>query len=432
MRHRVASLLLCAVVVLVVVHGAMPQFPAWVTGVLAWMACLLLFDRIPPRGRLMTCLLVGVGAVGIAMGTASGRAGLVQVAFEQNVPLVGMIIAVSALRLIGVAPDATDAAAARGPKALARTMAGVHLFGAVINFSAVIIFADRITSRSKITIAQTMALTQPFMIGAMWSPFYAAMATALTVSPGASLGTLMAIGIPLTAVGLAITWFTLTSSRYDHARDFEGYPIRFETLWVPGMLAASVLLLHHLMPQWPILPIIVVLSPVVAFITLLGRDGSGAIDAFGRLIALRLPELGNEIGLFMGAGVLSAGMAGMIAALDLQVPFTQFGGIEASGVLVFVVVVAWMGFHPVILVSVIGPWVQTVAPDPNLLAMTFLMTWGMGLPACPMSNTLIAMTGRYGIPYREVLNRNRVYSIQLMLVGVAVLNLYAAIATPAR
>lgn len=423
-------MLFCVVVVLMVFDAVVTWFPGWVTGLIAWCACILLVDRIPSRARTVIGALTAAGVVGIAIGMASGETGLVKAGIEQNVPLIGMIIAVSALRLLGVAPDADERAQARGPRALARTIAGVHLFGAVINFPAVIIFADRLTAKTKITLEQTMALTQPFTIGAIWSPFYGAMAVALTVSPGASLGTLMAVGIPLTAVGLAITWFMLTSARHRHARDFDGYPIRFDTLWVPGLLAASVLMIHHLRPEWPILPVIAVLSPIVALFTLLVRDGMRAFEAFGRLITMRLPELGNEIGLFLGAGILSAGMAGVIAALDLSVPFTRFGGVEASAVLVFIVVMSWLGFHPVILVSVIGPWVQTIHPDPNLLAMTFLMTWGMGLPACPMSGTLVAMSGRYNIPYRAVLDRNRVYAAKLMVAGVVVLNLYAALVMP--
>jgi len=64
-------------------------------------------------------------------------------------------------------------------------------------------------------------------------------------------------------------------------------------------------------------------------------------------------------------------MAGVIAALDLGVPFTHFGGTEASIVLVVITLLAWVGFHPVILVSVVGPWLAPLDPEPNLLAMTF-------------------------------------------------------------
>jgi hypothetical protein len=57
--------------------------------------------------------------------------------------------------------------------------------------------------------------------------------------------------------------------------------------------------------------------------------------------------------------------------------------------------------------------------------MTFLMTWGIGLTACPMSGTLLAMRGRYGVPFGDLLRRNRAHGFRMLLLGIAVLNLYA-------
>ena len=76
----------------------------------------------------------------------------------------------------------------------------------------------------------------------------------------------------------------------------------------------------------------------------------------------------------------------------------------------------------------VGPWLAPLNPDPNLLAMTFLMTWGIGLIGCPMSNTLLAMQGRYQAPFRELLRENRAFSLKMTLLCVVALNLYARIA----
>ncbi|MEK6593100.1 MAG: hypothetical protein AABZ67_08440 [Pseudomonadota bacterium] len=427
-RYILAAWLFVAVVVLVIVSAIVPQFPDWLTGLVAWGACLLLWPRLSRNQARVTLLLVAFGAAGVLWGAASGKAGLFEKALAQNIALIAMLISVSFLQLISISPGAANEPLSTGRYALLKTLIGVHLFGAVINFSAVAIFADRLGTRAKLTLAQALGLTQAFMVGALWSPFFGAMAVALIAAPGASLARLMAVGIPVTVAAVLITWLTLSSKRYGHARDFAGYPLHLESLWVPAVLAIGVLVVHELKPAWSVLAIIAALAPLVTIITLLVREGNRALASVKRLIDVRLPEMNGEMSLFLAAGVLSAGMSGMIAALDLELPFQRFGGFEASVVLAVIILFAWLGLHAVIMVSVMGPWLAPLNPDPTLLAMTFLMTWGVGLQACPMSNTLLAMHSRYGIPYKEVLAHNRVYSFKLMLLCIVALNLYSAYA----
>jgi hypothetical protein len=429
-RYRAAAWLFVVVVVLTVAGAALPGFPGWLTGVVAWSACALLAPRLSARQRAVVAALVAAGLAGIAWDAASGAAGLIERALAQNIPLIGMLIAVSFLQLVSVGRGAAAEPLTRGRWALLRTLIGVHLFGAVINFSAVAIFADRLSARTRLTLEQAMGLSQAFIIGAVWSPFYGAMAVALTVAPGASLTRLMAVGLPLTAAALLLTWLTLSSRRYGGAREFEGYPVRFEALWVPAVLALGVLAVHELRPSWSVLAVIAALAPLVTALTLAAREGNRAAASLRRLVEVRLPEMGGEMALFLAAGVLSAGMAGVIAALDLELPFRRYGGFEASAVLLVTNVFAWLGFHPVIMVSVLGPWLAPLDPDPTLLAMTFLMNWAVGLIACPMSNTLLAIHGRYGIALGELLARNRAYSFRLTLLCIAVLHAYAALAVP--
>jgi len=420
------------VAALSVAGGLIPAYPDWLTGIAGWAACALLWPRLSgAQARVVLALLVA-GLAGIAWGMASGGAGLIERALAQNIPLIGMLIAVFFLRLISTGPSASGEPLSTGRMALLRTLLGVHLFGSVINFSAVAIFADRFSARAKLTLEQAMGLSQAFMTGALWSPFFGAMAVTLTVAPEASLGRLMAVGIPLAALGIALTWTTLSSERYGHAREFAGYPIRLEALWVPAALAVGVLLVHELERRWSVLVIITLLAPVLTVATLLVREGNRTGASLLRLIRLRLPEMSGELSLFLAAGALSAGMAGVIAALGLGVPFDRFGGFEASLVFLGVTAFAWLGFHPVILISVVGPWLAPLEPDATLLAMTFLMTWGTGLVACPMANTLVAIHARYAVPFRELVRRNRTFSFAMSAAALAVLNAYAFFALPPR
>ena len=426
-RDAVAAWLYFIVVALVVAAVWLPGYPAWITGIIAWAACLLLLPRLPGHQLKMVLALAGLGGLGIVWSMSRGSSGLIEMALTQNVPLAGMLIAVSFLQLIAVSNKAEHDPLERGRGALLKTMIGVHLFGAVINFSAVAIFADRLSARTKLTMEQAMGLSQAFIVGAAWSPFYGAMAAALTFAPGASLTQLIIWGLPVAAAGMTVTWFTLTSKRHRGANDFVGYPLHLEALWVPAVLAISVLAIHEWQPRWSVLAVIAAMAALVTVLTLLVRGGRRAGPILLRHIHIRLPGMNGELTLFLAAGILSAGMNGSIDALDLGLPFSSFGALEASLVLVVMNICAWLGLHPIILVSVLGPWILPLQPDQTLLAMTFLMSWGVGLTACPMSNTMLAMAGRYGLPFGELLGLNRRFSIKVTVICIAVLYLYVAL-----
>ncbi len=73
-------------------------------------------------------------------------------------------------------------------------------------------------------------------------------------------------------------------------------------------------------------------------------------------------------------------------------------------------------------------WPHAVEFPYPLLAMTFLMTWGIGLVGCPMSNTMLAMQGRYQAPFRELLRNNRIFSFKMTVLSAVMLNIYARMA----
>lgn len=425
-RDGIAAGLFFTVVVLVIAAVWLPGYPAWITGVIAWIACLLLLPKLPRHQLRLVLILAGLGVAGIAWSMANGARGLIEIALTQNVPLAGMLIAVSFLQLIAVGRQQSAEPAEQGRGALAKTLLGVHLFGAVINYSAVAIFADRLSARSRLSLPQAMALSQAFIVGAAWSPFYGAMAAALTVAPAASLTQLILWGLPVAAAGMTVTWLTLTSESYGRARDFVGYPLHLEALWVPAVLAVSVLAIHEWQPAWPVLAVIAAMALLVTLVTLLLREGDATAVILLRHGRARLPAMNGELTLFLAAGILSAGMNGAIDVLDLKLPFSNFGAFEASVVLVVMNVAAWLGLHPIILVSVLGPWILPLQPDQTLLAMTFLMSWGVGLTACPMSNTMLGMAGRYGLPFGDLLRRNRVFSVKVTVICIAVIYVYVA------
>jgi hypothetical protein len=101
-RDTLAAWLYFAVVVLVIAAVWLPGYPAWITGIIAWSACLLLLPKLPRHQLKMVLALAGLGALGIGWSMAHGGSGLIEIALTQNVPLAGMLIAVSFLQLIAM------------------------------------------------------------------------------------------------------------------------------------------------------------------------------------------------------------------------------------------------------------------------------------------------------------------------------------------
>src|SRR5690606_21103952 len=131
----------------------------------------------------------------------------------------------------------------------------------------------------------------------------------------------------------------------------------------------GVLMVHEWQPRWSIMAVIAGMAALVTVVTLLLRDGVQAGPTLPRHVHTRLPAMNGDLTLFLAAGILSAGMSGTIDALDLGLPFSRFGAFEASLILVVMNVCAWLGLHPIILVSVLGPWLMPLQPDQTLLAM---------------------------------------------------------------
>jgi len=110
-----------------------------------------------------------------------------------------------------------------------------------------------------------------------------------------------------------------------------------------------------------------------------------------------VPAMVNELSLFLVAGVLAAGLASVLSSDIGWVPSQGFGLIQASSLLGFMVLLAVVGVHPVVTVSGATPLVMSLNPDPNLLAVVYLLAWSLGTCASPLSGTHLVFQGRYGV-----------------------------------
>lgn len=405
-----------------------PGVPPLCAGLPGWTAALLLSYRLGRRQRLQSAWLIGLGAAGVAWGALHGVPLNLTQLLTGNQGLVSLLAAVSFLRLV-TRPDPAnrDEPPPRGRKALWRTLIGVHLFGAVINLSTVVILGDRMTTRGRLGKRRALALTRGFAAAAFWSPFFSAMAAALIYAPGARLDIVVLAGLPMAAVSLWLTAREIDPDNPALGAPFLGYPMRFGALWIPGLLVAIVLSVHTLLPRWSILAIITLSAPLLTAAILLAREGRGAWPSLRDHVRQGLATTINELALFLAAGVLAAGLTSLTSQFGDWLPFARFGPSQASLLLVATVGVAALGVHPVITIAALGVWLAPLRPEPNLLAITFLMAWAIGVPANPLSGLHLMMQGRYGIDGYAFLRWNAGYVLKCLGTAIALLYGYGAI-----
>ncbi|MCG5534457.1 hypothetical protein [Ectothiorhodospira mobilis] len=405
--------------------NAFGDIPRWPAAAFAWGAGLLLWPTAGTLARRQALMLAGGGVLGLIIAWAQGATLDWGRIFGANVPLLIMLAGVSFLRL-AIPMDAGESARqnATGPRALRGTVLSTHLFGAVINLSAVFITGDHMQRNGRLTRRQATVITRSFSSASFWSPFFAAMATVLIYAPGSSPTRLMAIGLPLAVIALLVT--LLDRNTHDDA-GFVGYPIRLGTLWLPGLLALAVLSLHQWHPEWSVLAMIAVLGPAAAVIRLSGQP-QRLVPVMHHHVGHKLPRMVNELWLFLSAGVLAGGLSSVLTVLGNDwLPFTSFGGVEAAITLALLILASVIGVHPAASIAVLGTVLMPVTDDPNLLGATFLAAWAIGINASPLSGLNLAVAGHYDLRSRNLLFWNAGYTVIMYLAACAVLGLYAVL-----
>ena len=183
-----------------------------------------------------------------------------------------------------------------------------------------------------------------------------------------------------------------------------------------------VALAHYAFPAVSVLILIAMCSMLLSLVVLLLRQGlSKGGMGFIHYGVNRLPQMKNELLLFLIAGVFGSGLAAALDGLSIVIPFQHFDGFVASVILLWMFVLAILGVHPVISIAVIGHWIISIEPNQTLLAITFLMAWAIGVSASPISGINLALHGRYGASGQQIFKWNIAYASKLYLFDCVIL-----------
>ena len=387
-------------------------------GFAGWLAGLLLICDASRTLRIQVTVLVVVGVL-LMWFAASGGAELnIKSVVTANIGLLTMVTAVGFLRIVAMPANEKKIALPVGRGAYTQTLLSTSLFGSVINISAPIIIADRIDEQRPMQRFTSQSITRVFSGCASWSPFFAGMAVVLTYIEDAQLLWIMLAGIPFAITGLVVVYAEASLRYHKEVSTFVGYPMRLANLWIPILLAMSVVLFTWAMPGLSILVVIALSALLLTVLALLKREGIvGSRRQLQNHITNRLPRVVNELVLFLAAGTLASGISAMLQTDVLQNPITTFDVVSAIQLLGLMVVIAAVGVHPIILISGFTPLLLTLEPNSNLLALTYLFAWSLGTCASPLSGTHLVFQGRYGIPSWKGAIWNWPYVVLMYVLG---------------
>ncbi len=425
---RLAGLLLGLMTIASIGHGLFPVLPVWPAGLLAWGAAALLVGRASRAQFVQIGFLLLVGLLALAAAVSLGADVAWLRLLDSNAGLLSMLAAISFLQLLPIKAEQT-AAAPRGPGAFFRTVLSVAVFGGFINLSAMLLVADRLSRKNRLSAFACQSITRAFSGCPTWSPFFAGMAVVLTYVPDTSLVLVMAVGLPFAALGLLVVFVAALWRHREELREFEGYPLTMANLWLPCLLAAAVGLGHLALPRTSIMDIIALAALTVTVSVLVFSDGTvEAGRRIGGFVQRGLPAMVGELLLFLAAGVLAVGLRSLVTVMHLSLPLiTVFDLAAAALLLALLIIPSMLGAHPIITISVVVPLLAPLDPDPQLLAMTLLLGWGLGTCAGPMSGTHLVMQGRYGISSLKGALRNWPYVALMYPFGVLFLLLVALV-----
>jgi hypothetical protein len=418
--------LLIGMALAAVLNAFFSVLPGYLIGVPVWISALLLWPRLKSAQRKQTAVLLLTGAPLLLFGTVYGDdPQYLLKALEANYLVLAMLVGVSFLRLVAMQGVHSDEQLPRGRTALWQTLLGAHLIGSVINISSVLIVGDRLSARQPLQPVQALVLLRSFSICAFWSPFFAAMGLTLVSAPGAELKTLVLFGLPVALAGLLFSmWEVARAPAVEQAR---GYPMHLKALWMPLVLAVLVVICHEIWPAISVLTLVTLISILFAVSWLLLRQKRQGGRRLLNHIHEGLPGLAGEVMLFLAAAVLAAGVASSLSAFDLALAPEHYGALEACITLLVLILLAFAGMHPVTSVVLVGSILAPSVSDPNLLGLTMLMGWALGVGLSPLSGVQLSLRARYSIPAVQLMRLNRLYAPVMLLVCWAVLWLFTRI-----
>lgn len=406
-RQRLFGLLLNALIMAV---GA-SIFVPWaneVAGVLMIAGAILGMTMVSTPLRLVSGALVATGLAGLVGAMARGHVVDPGEVLSVNQALIGMIAAVSFLQLI-TSQQTSAPSLLLGRAAVWRTAAVVHLLGSIINITVVNSAGDHLRRNGSLSLPEALMISRAFSTGAFWSPFWAASGAALIYAPEARVPIVLVCGALLACAAIAFSSVSATRALASRAPQYEGFALSRELLEIPLAMVLLIVLVHYLMPDVPVIKLVLVASLAITVTVLCMRDHREAREKIRGHAARTVPKYYGELTLFASAGLLTVGLKAFLTTTEVSLPFSAFGVLEAWVSIVVMVALALTGVHPVVSMAVLAALMAQMDPNPTLFVLAVMIGWGCAICVGPLSGLLIHLNGRYGMTTSQVVRGNGPY-----------------------
>ncbi|TDW29429.1 hypothetical protein [Cryobacterium psychrophilum] len=417
--------LLSGVIMAVGLSAIVPQ-ATLLAGVLTLALAVVGLFLVGRNQRIIASVLmsIGVAALLVAIGLG-GRVDAGDV-LSVNQDLIGMLTAVSFLRLITpVSPPTLTRL--HGRMAVARTALTTHLLGSVINIGVVSIVGDNLRGRGPLRLADAALLSRSFSAAAFWSPFWAAGAAATALVPGANALVLIVVGLSMATVAVLLSLWDVFHLLGEDLRGYRGYALSWALMRIPLALVALVIVVHRIFPLASVPRIVLVSGLLVTLVGLIIVNRRTALRALARHARHDLPTLRGEVTLFASAGVLAVGLRVLFPLLDLELPLSTFTVAVAWASMLVMILLALVGVHPVVSVAIVAALVIPLHPDPTLFTLAACIGWGTGTAVGPITGLTMLLNSRYGIESLALTRQNLVYLGVVLVVAWPALLLCAAL-----
>lgn len=404
---RLYALLVSGVILAVGVSVVVPAASV-VAGALALACAVVGLFLVGRAQRVISLVLIGVGVVSLGVGVGLGAAVDVADLFSVNQDLIGMLTAVSFLRLI--TPTASlDRGRLQGRWALARTAVATHALGSVINIGAVGIVGDHLRGSGRLRFADAVLLSRSYTTAAFWSPFWAAAAAATSLVPGSNTFVVLVVGLSMAVVVTAVSMLDVMRLWGSDLPDYAGYALSWALVRIPLALVALVITAHGVFPQVPVPRMVLLAGLGVTLVGLLVQDWRRALGRGARHARHDLPMLRGEVTLFASAGILAVGLRVLFPLMAVDLPFDGFTVLVAWLSIIVMVVFALVGVHPIVSVAVVAAIVLPLGPDPTLFVVAACIGWGTGTAVGPLSGLTMFLASRYSVDTLALTRRNLIF-----------------------
>jgi hypothetical protein len=237
------------------------------------------------------------------------------------------------------------------------------------------------------------------------------MGTCLLYAPGSKWTHLLPLSIPITVLGLTITWAEHRFRKSGNLDLFKGYPVNFRALWVPSLMVVCVLIAHNILPHLSVLVLVSALSVGITTVVLITqRHLLPALKTIQEFSQNRLPDIYGELALFFSTGVMATGITVFIGQAPLTFGIEAFTPAIAVIVMGVLLLLAFVGVHAIV----------SIVAASAMLALIFLVTWSVGSTGGPISGLNLAMQGRYGITAFQCFAWNISYTL-IIFIGSSIL-----------